>query len=131
MDAIVFCLLNSFSYSQSSVILVQPLSGGPDGKLRYIPGSTGVLAAGMEARTVGEDGTEADTNEAGELWLRGGNVGAGYWNNPKATSETFVDGWLHTGDRFIIDENGNFWYVLTFIFIKIHGTSTFLFWNQS
>ena len=110
---------------------MQPLSGALDGKLQHIPGSTGVLVAGMEARIVREDGTEADINEAGELWLRGGNVSVGYWNNPKATTEAFVDGWLHTGDRFIIDENGNFWCVSTFIFIKYMGQALVFFRNQS
>lgn len=101
------------SYIQTSGAIMQPFSS--DGKLQHIPGSVGILAAGMEARTVREDGTEADVNEAGELWLRGGNVSKGYLNNTKATTETFVDGWLRTGDQFKIDENGNFWCVLTFL----------------
>jgi long-chain acyl-CoA synthetase len=42
----------------------------------------------------------------GELLVRGPNVVAGYWNKPKATAETFVDGWLHTGDLARIDEQG-------------------------
>ncbi|KAL3684290.1 hypothetical protein R1sor_002312 [Riccia sorocarpa] len=46
-------------------------------------------------------------NQEGELWLRGLNVMAGYWNNEKATAETIdKDGWLHTGDLAKIDENG-------------------------
>jgi len=89
---------------------IQPQSGMLGGKLQYIPGSAGVLLPGLEARVVREDGTEADINEPGELWLRGDTVGMGYWNNPKATMETFVDGWLRTGDRFRIDENGYFWF---------------------
>lgn len=93
---------------------MQPLSGMLGGKLQRIPGCAGVLAAGMEARIVREDGTEADFNEAGELWLRGSNVSMGYWNNTKATTETFVDGWLRTGDQFRIDDKENFWCVLTF-----------------
>jgi acyl-CoA synthetase (AMP-forming)/AMP-acid ligase II len=40
----------------------------------------------------------------GELLVRGSNVVAGYWNKPEATAETFVDGWLHTGDLARVDD---------------------------
>jgi long-chain acyl-CoA synthetase len=42
----------------------------------------------------------------GELLVRGQNVVQGYWNKSEATAETFVDGWLHTGDLARIDEDG-------------------------
>jgi long-chain acyl-CoA synthetase len=42
----------------------------------------------------------------GELLVRGPNVVQGYWNKPRATEETFVEGWLHTGDVARIDEDG-------------------------
>jgi acyl-CoA synthetase (AMP-forming)/AMP-acid ligase II len=42
----------------------------------------------------------------GELLVRGPNVVRGYWNKPQATAETFVEGWLHTGDVARIDEDG-------------------------
>ena len=44
------------------------------------------------------DGRELPYGEKGEIVIRGENVMAGYWKNPKATAETVVDGWLHTGD---------------------------------
>jgi long-chain acyl-CoA synthetase len=42
----------------------------------------------------------------GELLVRGENVVQGYWHKPDATAETFVDGWLHTGDLARIDDEG-------------------------
>jgi acyl-CoA synthetase (AMP-forming)/AMP-acid ligase II len=42
----------------------------------------------------------------GELLVRGENVVAGYWQKPEATADTFVDGWLHTGDLARIDDDG-------------------------
>jgi long-chain acyl-CoA synthetase len=42
----------------------------------------------------------------GELLVRAPNVVQGYWNKPEATAETFVDGWLHTGDLARIDDDG-------------------------
>lgn len=68
----------------------------------------GILWPGMEARILRDDGSEANVNEPGDLLLRGGNVVLGYWQNEKATRETFLqDGWLKTGDRFRADEHGN------------------------
>jgi acyl-CoA synthetase (AMP-forming)/AMP-acid ligase II len=42
----------------------------------------------------------------GELLVRGQNVVRGYWAKPEATAETFVDGWLHTGDLGRVDDDG-------------------------
>jgi long-chain acyl-CoA synthetase len=51
------------------------------------------------------DAPDAETG-VGELLVRGPNVVRGYWNKPDATAETFVDGWLHTGDLARIDDDG-------------------------
>src|SRR6202011_5632435 len=51
------------------------------------------------------DEPDPDTG-VGELLVRGPNVVQGYWNKPEASAETFVDGWLHTGDLARIDPDG-------------------------
>jgi long-chain acyl-CoA synthetase len=53
-----------------------------------------------------EDGSEAAIGEPGELWMRGAGVMEGYYNNPEATAETIVDGWLATGDVATVDASG-------------------------
>jgi long-chain acyl-CoA synthetase len=44
--------------------------------------------------------------QVGELWYRGPIVVRGYWMKPKDTAETFVDGWVKTGDLAKVDEEG-------------------------
>jgi long-chain acyl-CoA synthetase len=56
------------------------------------------------------DRPDTDTG-VGELLVRGQNVVHGYWNKPDATTSTFVDGWLHTGDLGRIDEAGRLYIV--------------------
>jgi long-chain acyl-CoA synthetase len=51
------------------------------------------------------DDPDPDTG-VGELLVRGQNVVQGYWRKDEATAETFVDGWLHTGDLARIDDDG-------------------------
>ncbi|MFD5779363.1 AMP-dependent synthetase/ligase [Streptomyces sp. NPDC126933] len=58
--------------------------------------------------TVGQPipGTTVHIAEDGEVWLRGGQVFAGYLNDPKATDGVLQDGWLATGDLGALDEDG-------------------------
>ncbi|KIJ64595.1 hypothetical protein HYDPIDRAFT_111963 [Hydnomerulius pinastri MD-312] len=87
-------------------VSAKPLPGMLEGRAKNVLGSVGVLLPGVEARIVREDGTLAALNEPGELYVRSGCVALGYWNNEKATRETFDDGWLRTGDRIRIDGDG-------------------------
>ena len=70
------------------------------------PSSCGVPSPTGEVRIVGTDGKDVPTGEVGELWYRGPIVVRCYWNKPQATAETFVDGWVKTGDLARVDEEG-------------------------
>ncbi len=71
------------------------------------PGSVGVVLAGIEMRIVDDEGHDALVGDAGEIWLRGPNVFAGYLDDPEATARVLTDdGWLRTGDIGYCDDDG-------------------------
>jgi len=73
------------------VVTTNPLGAPPK------PGSVGRALPGVEIKIAEEDG---------EILLRGPNVFNKYWDNAQATSETLIDGWLHTGDVGELDDEG-------------------------
>ena len=71
------------------------------------PDSCGPPVAVADLKIMSEDGsTELPTGAIGELWARGPMVVKGYWGKPEASAETFVDGWVRTGDLARLDEEG-------------------------
>ena len=60
----------------------------------------------MQIRDPADGKTVLSEGAVGELWCRGPQVVVGYWNKPEATAESFVDGWLRTGDLARIDAEG-------------------------
>ena len=74
-------------------------------------GSSGYLVKPMELKICDLDGKELPNYEKGEIVIKGENVMLGYYKNDKATAETVVDGWLHTGDMGYMDNDG-FLYVV-------------------
>lgn len=78
----------------------------PPDRVREKVGSVGFPIFHIDMKTIRDDGTACDDGEEGELLIRGPHVIAGYWRNPGATAETIRDGWLHTGDIAIRDDDG-------------------------
>ncbi|KAG1784859.1 uncharacterized protein HD556DRAFT_1461201 [Suillus plorans] len=70
-----------------------------------VPGGAGRLSPGVVAKVVKDDGTLAGFNEPGELQVKIPSIALGYLNNDEATKETFVNGWLRTGDEVVIRED--------------------------
>jgi O-succinylbenzoate-CoA ligase len=70
------------------------------------PSSTGKAFYHTDVRVVNKAGADCGPEEAGEVIVRGKHIMREYWNRPDATAETIIDGWLHTGDIAVMDEEG-------------------------
>jgi long-chain acyl-CoA synthetase len=71
------------------------------------PDSAGPPVPVSDLRIMSPDAArELPVGEVGELWAKGPQIVKGYWNKPEASAETFVDGWVRTGDLARIDEEG-------------------------
>ena len=66
--------------------------------------SVGLPCPGAVIIAVDAEGRELPRGEIGEIWIHGASVIKGYWNNPKATAESFTGGFWHSGDLGSIDE---------------------------
>ena len=68
--------------------------------------SVGLPCPGATIIAVDAEGRELPPGEIGELWIRSASVIKGYWNNPKATAESFTGGFWHSGDLGSVDAGG-------------------------
>lgn len=104
---------------QAPASLLQPedfkeaLEGAHPERLR----SVGRPALGVQIRVVGADGALLKPNELGEVATSGGNLIAGYLNNPEATAEAIKEGIFYTGDLGMFDDEG-------YLYLKGRKSST-------
>lgn len=78
---------------------------------QVVPGSSGRMVGGYQARVVDGQGREVPVGDAGRLLVQGDSTAKYYWNNPAKTANTMLgDGWLDTGDTYYRDQEGFFFY---------------------
>jgi fatty-acyl-CoA synthase len=100
-------ILAAFGQTEMSPVTCMLLG---DDALRKL-GSVGKVIPTVSARVVDDDMNDVPVGEVGEIVYRAPTLMAGYWNNPKATSEAFAGGWFHSGDLVRQDDEGYIWVV--------------------
>jgi long-chain acyl-CoA synthetase len=88
--------------SLSAPQIAQAVARGDDALLA----SVGSHFTAVEVAILDSDNRPLPTGAIGEVAVHGPTVMKGYWNNPDATRQAIVDGWLHTGDVGVLDERG-------------------------
>jgi acyl-CoA synthetase (AMP-forming)/AMP-acid ligase II len=79
-----------------------------DDPAEIIATTSGRAMEGVEVSIVDDEGDEVPRGEPGEVVVRGYNVMQGYFEDPEQTAEAIdADGWLHTGDIGVMDDEGN------------------------
>jgi fatty-acyl-CoA synthase len=73
-------------------------------------GSIGRCGRHSEIRLVDADDRDVAIGEPGEILVRGGNVASGYWRDVAQSEIAFRNGWFHSGDIAVVDENGQYWF---------------------
>ncbi len=71
-------------------------------------GTSGRPTPGYKVKLLDEEGSATRAGEIGDLWVRGPTCCTGYWNQPYKSRSTFVDGWMHTGDKYREMPEGNY-----------------------
>ena len=78
---------------------------------RVRPGSSGEVVPGYEVRIVDEHGAEVAPGVVGDLLVKAESGAAYYWHQREKSRETFQGEWLRTGDKYLKDPDGYYFYV--------------------
>lgn len=99
-------IIEGYGMSEGSpVVTFNQIDGGRK------PGSIGTPIWGVEVKLMDAEGNEVAVGEKGELWYKGPNVMKGYYKKPEASAMVLTNGWLHSGDVAIKDEDGFYFIV--------------------
>ena len=105
MPSAGFVQLYGMTETTGAVTALDPEDHSLEGNKRMR--SAGKAIAGVEVQIRGSDNQELPHGEIGEVCVHSPSNTAGYWNLPEATASTIDnDGWVHTGDAAIMDEDG-------------------------
>ena len=76
------------------------------GQEAFVPGRTGRPIPGVRVRIVGDDGADLPDGKEGEIFVASQGLMKGYLNNAAETARVLQNGWYRTGDRGLIDHDG-------------------------
>ncbi|MBP9706568.1 MAG: AMP-binding protein [Oligoflexales bacterium] len=95
-------LIEAYGLTEASpAVCINPMN------ITEFNGYIGLPIPSTDLRIVGEDGKDVASGEPGELWVKGPQVMAGYYNRPDETAKTITsDGWLKTGDIATLGDDG-------------------------
>ena len=95
-------LMNCYGATETT----SPATMMPPGETATHNDTVGVPVPCADMKVVDDDGRDLPAGEMGEIWIKGPMVVAGYWHNPEATAQEFVDGYWKSGDMGSIDADG-------------------------
>jgi len=96
-------ILERYGMTEVGIVLSNPLRGA------RVPGTVGFPLPGVQAKITDRDtGAPLPPGEVGEIRIRGPGVISGYLGLPDQTAAALGDGWMHTGDLGVVDEEGRF-----------------------
>lgn len=97
-------VMSIYGLTETTAIAFQSIRGEDK---HLTENTVGHLANHIEAMVVGQNGLPVPFGKPGELWIRAYSNMLRYWNDEENTKKTLTeDGWLKTGDQFVLQENG-------------------------
>lgn len=104
-------LSQGYGMTENAALLTSGLWAGDEDPRRR-QGSLGRVMQRLEIKVADDSGNAVPIGQQGEIWARGYPIMSGYYNDPEKTKETLTpSGWLRTGDRATMDEDGYLFFV--------------------